>query len=187
MNRPAYIAFAAVAVLVVVFALMFLSLSAKMETLDKNYQSILTADHDSLTTLHRQLDSLRQQMPGLGEYMSGIQLHVSRLWYSGQALNWSLASYEVNELGEAIEGAEGLHATRDSVNISAVLQSLHNTQLELLRQSIGAKQRRAFLDAYQQTLATCNGCHRAAGYGFIHIVSPTAPPVTNQSWVPENR
>ena len=59
---------------------------------------------------------------------------------------------------------------------------MHNTQLEMLGQSLLSKQRKKFLDAYRQTLEACNGCHRSAGYSFIHIVTPVAPPVTNQLW-----
>lgn len=33
-----------------------------------------------------------------------------------------------------------------------------------------------------ETLSACNECHTAAGYKFIHIIRPSAPPVTNQKW-----
>ena len=32
------------------------------------------------------------------------------------------------------------------------------------------------------TEAACNSCHKAAGYGFIHIVKPIREPVVNQEW-----
>ncbi len=184
MNKTGYIALAVLVLALIAFAWKLSSLTSKVETQNGNLRSTIAAAQDSMMLLRRQVDSLKQQVPGLGEYMSGVQLHISKLWFAAQALNWDLASYELNELGEAIEGAEALRATRDSVNITAVLQSLHDTQLDLLTRSVRSRHRQAFLDAYSQTIATCNGCHRAAGYGFIHIITPTAPPVTNQRWVP---
>jgi hypothetical protein len=38
---------------------------------------------------------------------------------------------------------------------------------------------------YDETLSACNGCHSDAGYKFIQIVRPAAPPVMNQRFQPE--
>lgn len=184
MSKTGYIALAVLLLAVVVLASIVSTLSGKIETQGKSLVSTLATTQDSLVILRRQIDSLKQQVPGLGEYMSAIQLHISKLWFAGQASNWNLASYELNELGEAVEGAEALHAIRDSVSVTGVLQSVHNSQLETLKQSILGKKRKTFLNAYSQTLDACNGCHRSAGYSFIHIMMPTAPPVTNQRWEP---
>jgi hypothetical protein len=142
---------------------------------------------DSVSVLHRIIDSLRVQTPGLGEYMSTIQLHIAKLWFAAQASNWKLAKYEHDELEETIETAEALHAKRDSVNISAVLQSVRQTQLPLIEQAINKKSLHVFENAYSQTLAACNGCHRPAGYEFIHIITPTREPVANQQWKVDNQ
>ena len=137
---------------------------------------------DSLALLHRAVDSLKAQTPGLGEYMSTIQLHAAKLWFAGQAANWKLARYEHDELEETIEAAEVLHARKNDVDITAVLESVRQTQLPMVEQAISRKSPTAFKSAYSQTLAACNGCHRPAGYEFIHIITPTREPVTNQRW-----
>ena len=141
-------------------------------------------DHmkDSVHVLNLVVDSLRAQVPGLGDYMTTIQLHVAKLWFAGQASNWKLAKYELDELAEAMEAAESLHAKRKDVDISVVLRSVRLAQIPLLEQSLEKKNHHAFGDAYDQTLAACNGCHRPAGYEFIHIVTPNREPVTNQRW-----
>lgn len=136
----------------------------------------------SLTLVQRVADSLRAQTPGLGEYMSTIQLHAAKLWFAGRAANWKLAGYEHDELEETIEAAEALRATKNNVDITAVLQSVRQTQLPLLGVAISGRNIRAFDNAYNETLAACNGCHRSAGYEFIHIITPTREPVTNQQW-----
>ena len=96
--------------------------------------------------------------------------------------NWDLATYELDELSETMDGARALHVFKNGLDVSGVLQSVQQTQLPLIRQAIESKGRLSFSDAYGQTLDACNGCHRSAGYGFISIMPPTAPPVTNQHW-----
>ncbi|HCV44293.1 MAG TPA: hypothetical protein DGH68_12465, partial [Bacteroidetes bacterium] len=56
------------------------------------------------------------------------------------------------------------------------------TQLPMMRKAVEAKELKTFKTLYAQTLEACNGCHHAAGYGFIHVITPLAPPVTNQQW-----
>ena len=41
--------------------------------------------------------------PELGEQMLGIQLRHARLWFAGEAQNWNLAAFEVQELKEAFD------------------------------------------------------------------------------------
>lgn len=177
-NIPAIVA---VVVLVLAVALHFLWVSsARKETRALN--ETVAQMRDSLALLHQVVDSLKAQTPGLGEYMSTIQLHTAKLWFAGQAANWKLAKYEHDELEETIEAAEALHAKKNTVDVSAVLQSVRQTQLPLIEEAIAKKSLRAFEDAYSQTLATCNGCHRPAGYEFIHIITPKREPVTNQQW-----
>ena len=187
MKKAIVIGLAVVLPATAVLIFMAETLSRRLTAEDQILKSTFAKTRDSVMALRREVDSLRQQLPGLGEYMSSIQLHVSKLWFAGRSLNWPLADYELGELGEAVEGAETLHARRNDVDITGVLQSLHQTQFELLRTTILKKEKSQFLDAYQQTLATCNGCHRSAGYGYIHVVTPAAPPVTNQRWEPEGR
>lgn len=139
---------------------------------------------DSVTLLRSRFDSLKARTPGLGEYMSTIQLHITKLWFAAHASNWRLARYEHDELGEAMEAAEALHARRDSVDITSVLASIRQTQLRLLDSAITGKEVRRFGKAYDETLSACNGCHRSAGYPFIRIIIPTREPVTNQRWDP---
>jgi hypothetical protein len=137
---------------------------------------------DSLAVLQLVADSLRARTPGLGEYMTTIQLHISKLWFAGQASNWKLAKYELDELAETMEAAESLHARRNDVDVSSVLRSVRLTLVPLFNQSLVKKSPWAFGDVYNQTLVACNGCHRPAGYEFIHIVTPTREPVSNQQW-----
>jgi cytochrome c553 len=93
-----------------------------------------------------------------------------------------LAEYELDELKETIEAAKGLNAEKNGVKISDVLDSVLQTQVIQLAESIKRRSAAEFQKSYDETLTACKGCHSAAGYKFIHIVRPTAPPVTNQKW-----
>ena len=89
---------------------------------------------------------------------------------------------KLDELKETIEAAKGLNAEKNGVKISDVLDSVLQTQVIQLAESIKRKSAAEFQKSYDETLSACNGCHSAAGYKFIHIVRPSAPPVTNQMW-----
>lgn len=177
-NRTAYIVLGLLIVSVLVIGLWMSSTASEVEHLKTSVGEF----SDSVQTLLATLDSLKEQMPGLGDYMSTIQLHTAKLWFAAQAANWELVRFELHELDETIEAAEMLHATKNNVNISSVLQSMRETQLFQMSQASDEKDLNAFKRIYGQTIEACNGCHRPAGYAFIHITHPSAPPVMNQSW-----
>ena len=114
--------------------------------------------------------------------MTTIQLHAGKLWFAAQAANWDLAKYELDELKETMEAAKGLNEEKNGVKISNVLDSVLQTQVADLEKTLESKSQTEFKKSYDETLSACNGCHTEAGYKFIHIVRPTAPPVTNQKW-----
>jgi hypothetical protein len=109
-------------------------------------------------------------------------MHAAKLWFAVQASNWELAEYELDELKEVMESAKTLNAEKNGVRISGVLDSVLQTQVARLAESIKRNDAAEFQRSYDETLAACNGCHTEAGYKFIHIVRPSGPPVTNQKW-----
>jgi hypothetical protein len=166
-------------------ALVLLTTSSRFRATEQRIaqlESSLLEAIGKLDAAQGSLDSLQDRAPGLGEYMSTIQLHSAKLWYGGRAKNWKLAVYELDELGETVEAAERLHAVKNGVDVSSVLRSVQDTQLAALRRFIVEERGEGFRNAYGELLAACNGCHRTAGYAYIHIVVPTREPVANQRW-----
>jgi len=137
---------------------------------------------DSLKRVQGELATVKESVPGLGEYMTTIQLHAGKLWFAAKASNWQLAEYELDELKETMEAAKKLNEEKNGVKISNVLDSVLQTQVTQLAESIKRKSPPEFQKSYDDTLSACNGCHTEAGYKFIRIIPPTAPPVTNQKW-----
>lgn len=142
----------------------------------------LAALQESLERVQAELATVRDSLPGMGDYMTTIQLHAGKLWFAAKASNWELAKYELDEMKETMEAAKGLNAEKNGVKISGVLDSVLQTQVAQLAEAIEHKSPAEFQKSYDETLNACNGCHAEAGYKFIHIVRPIAPPVTNQSW-----
>jgi len=159
-----------------------LRLDSEVQSLNRPNTGGLVALQDSLKRTQSDLASIKELAPGLGEYMTTIQLHAGKLWFAAKAANWELAQYELDELKETMEAAKALNAEKNGVKISNVLDSVLQTQVAQLAESVKRKSSGEFQKSYDETLSACNGCHTEAGYKFIHIVRPSAPPVTNQKW-----
>jgi hypothetical protein len=168
--------------LIVVLFWKVLSLDSQIRSLGESNGGTL---QESLTRMQAYVKAAKEPAPpGLGEYMTTIQLHAGKLWFAAKASNWELAEYELDELKETMEAAKGLNVEKNGVKISGVLDSVLKTQVAELDKSIKSKSQTEFQKSYDETLSACNGCHTEAGYKFIHIVRPSAPPVTNQRWEP---
>ena len=169
-------------VLIVALFLRVVRLDSQVQSLNQPNTGGLAALQDSLKRTQADLASIKELAPGLGEYMTTIQLHAGKLWFAAKATNWELAEYELDELKETMEAAKALNAEKNGVKISNVLDSVLQTQVAQLAESVKRKSSGEFQKSYDETLSACNGCHTEAGYKFIHIVRPSAPPVTNQQW-----
>lgn len=142
----------------------------------------MSAFESSVISADGQISSLKDQVPGLGEYMTGLQLHMAKMWFAAEASNWQLAEYELHELSETADAVAALKVSRDKIDISDEIKKALGPRITALRQSIDGHGTAGFADSYSAALNSCNGCHDSAGYPFIHITIPSAPPVTNQLW-----
>jgi hypothetical protein len=181
-NRTGYLAFGLCLMLLVFLLIKTANLSTEFETANEKNNRTAADLLGLMKRAEAELVDLKQTASGLGEYMTTIQLHVGKLWFAAKASNWELAQYELDELKETMEAAKGLNAEKNGVKISGVLDSVIQTEVAALDESLKSKNHSQFQRSYDETLSACNGCHESAGYKFIHIVRPTAPPVSNQRW-----
>ena len=184
MKYPAYLWGVPIvcAVLIGLLLLRVVGSDSRVRNLDQGNAGGLATLQDALKRVEAELATAKESMPGLGDYMTTIQLHVGKLWFAAKASNWELANYELDELKETMEAAKALNAEKNGVKISAVLDSVLQTQIADLAESIEHRSPVGLQKSYDETLSACNGCHTEAGYKFIHIIRPSAPPVTNQRW-----
>ena len=138
-------------------------------------------------SLESRLEKLENLEPDIGDFMKQLQLEMAKLWYAEKFRNKDLALYEISEMEESIAGVDTLNPTINDVNASGVLDALKNTQIAAMQKAIMLGDGKTFLKEYNETILSCNECHRAVGRGFNRITVPSAPPVTNQEWKPAGR
>ena len=118
--------------------------------------------------------------PGLGELMSANQMRHAKLWFAGQAGNWPLAAYELDELREGFDDVLTYQPHFKGKPIAKLLEPMTEPALAQLEAAIAAKNRARFEAAFDELSHACSSCHRELGYGFIAIQRPTASTFTNQ-------
>jgi hypothetical protein len=129
-----------------------------------------------LHSLENRLDSTYK--PGLGEFMSGIQVHHAKLWFAGEAQNWSLADFEINEIKESVEDINRYCRDRPEIqSLPMIGPAIDSVSLAVKYQNIDR-----FKQDFLVLTNTCNSCHRATKHAFNVIQVPDKPPFTNQSF-----
>jgi len=124
-------------------------------------------------------------VPGLGEIMAATATRHSKLWFAGQAQNWPLAAYELDELHEGFEDAEKFHPTHKniSVPIPQLIASTMNKPLEKLDDAIKKQDIVAFNKHFDELTDGCNSCHRTSEFEFNIVTRPMFNPFANQSFI----
>ncbi|MBB4369951.1 hypothetical protein GGD63_002744 [Bradyrhizobium sp. cir1] len=112
----------------------------------------------------------------LSDLMTRLQLQHAKLWFAGKLSNWSLASYEVQQIDRNLEAAGALLSDPSRI-------ALAKDRLQAVDQAIQQKDVPAFTQAYSALTNECNGCHRTGGFASITIQIPVRPPVANQLFV----
>lgn len=125
-------------------------------------------------------------VPGLGEIMAATQMRHLKLWFAGEAGNWPLAAYEVDELEEGFADAMRYHPRHKDAPrpLTEVIPEFTTAPIAALRAAIAARDRARFVAAYDALTDGCNGCHVASRFGFNVVVRPRANPYANQRFAP---
>jgi hypothetical protein len=122
--------------------------------------------------------------PGLGEFMAQISTRHLKLWFAGQAKNWPLAAYELDEIHEGLEDLAKYHPTHDKVKgaVPTMIDSYMKTALAQTETAIKAQDSKAFRAGYDSLTQGCNACHQANDFGFNVIQLPNHNPFSNQAF-----
>ena len=124
--------------------------------------------------------------PGLGEIMGLNQIRHDKLWFAGENGNWPLAAYELDELQEGLDDAVKYHPTHEKVPepLERLVPRYTSSAMQQLHAAVDAKDKVAFVKAFDALTAGCNQCHEAARFSFNVVKRPTSPPFTNQEFAP---
>ncbi len=126
--------------------------------------------------------------PGLGEFMTQLSYRHGKLWFAGQAQNWELAAYELDEIKEGLSDISQYHPNHHEVKgIPGQIERHMTAPIEQTAQAITAKNAEAFAAGFDGVTAGCNACHQANGFGFNVIVTPQANNYPNQQFILRSR
>src|SRR5262245_11972020 len=125
-------------------------------------------------------------VPGLGELMSLQQMRHVKLWLAGEAGNWELADYEIDELSEGFDDIVRFHPTHKDSPVAPkdAIPRMMTQPLADVRGAIGRKDAAAFAQAYDALTAGCNSCHQATNFSFNRVQRPASNPYPNQAFAP---
>jgi len=129
----------------------------------------------------------RLYVPGLGETMGATQMRHLKLWYAGEAGNWALADYELDEIEEGFADIVRYHPDehKDSpYPLKQLVPRFTTEPVARLRTAISNQNRRDFTTAYDALTRSCNACHAATLFSFNIVTRPTANPYSNQVFEP---
>jgi len=125
-------------------------------------------------------------VPELGELMSFQQMRYTKIWFAGQAGNWPLAAYEVDELGEGFEAVMEFHPTHDHAPVAPkdAIPRMITQPLADLKAAVAGRDSAAFEQTFDVLTTACNNCHKATNYGFIRVQRPETNPYPSQVFSP---
>ncbi|MCS7073533.1 MAG: hypothetical protein NZ108_03610, partial [Bacteroidia bacterium] len=127
-------------------------------------------------------NSEKEEEIELAVLMSYNQRFAEKLFFAGQANNWELADFYVEELSENAEKIISHRIIDDGVDISELTKGMLLPAIQKLQESVKAKNQSQFFRDYKSLIISCNGCHSAAKHGFIVIQEPQKPSQDNQSF-----
>jgi cytochrome c553 len=125
--------------------------------------------------------------PGLSEFMMVVQSHHTKLWLAGNARNWELADYQVDELKEVLEDIVERIPVYKEVPVGKLIETSAMPAIGDIETAIKARDGKAFASAFDKLTAACNACHEAANRGFIVVQRPAASAFPNQSFAPKRK
>ena len=131
------------------------------------------------TGLTRAQDSQEEAagLPRLSEIMVQQQMRHIKLWFAGDACNWPLADYEVDQLKDGFDDVAKL--------LGGDLAQQHvGGAISGLEKAIESKDHAAFVSAFDRLSAGCNACHGTLDHAFILIQRPVLLPYSDQNFSP---
>ena len=137
-----------------------------------------------IAALKKEIAELKKSAyhPELGEQMLTLQIRHARLWFAGQAQNWTLAAFELQEIKEAFDAVveqNADHAIFQPQRLADILPAMTKAPIMALRDAIDHGSKAEFDKTFDGLSAACTGCHKAAGTDFLVIQRPTAPLLDN--------
>jgi hypothetical protein len=101
-----------------------------------------------------------------------VQPRHIKLYYSGQAKNWRLAAFELNELRGALARVGRTIPTYRNISVDTAVASIFADTIKSVDAAINAADPAQFATAYGEMTAACNTCHVGMEHPFLVIKVP---------------
>jgi hypothetical protein len=113
-----------------------------------------------------------------------VQPRHLRLYYAGQAKNWQLAAFQVNELRGALARIGRTIPNYRNVNVDTAVAAIFADKLAAVSAAIKAGDEAQFMTAYGEMTAACNDCHKGMEHPFLVIKVPDGGYFPDQEFRP---
>ena len=135
---------------------------------------------DAIQKLEAEIKELKGQLPSQSHTMADVAYHFSNLWFAGQAQNWPLAEFYVDETRSHLRWAVRVRPVRPlstggEFHLADMLAGIEKGPLATLQASIKARDASQFSVTYKQMLASCYACHVAAEKPYLRLHVPEYP------------
>jgi len=122
---------------------------------------------------------------GFAEFMIFTQVRHGKLWFAGNARNWALADYQIDELKEGLEDAVKHFPSYKEIPVGQMIEATMTASIADVEGAIKARDHAKFTAAFDKLTGACNTCHQSAKRPFIVIQRPATPPYSNQAFAPK--
>jgi hypothetical protein len=113
-----------------------------------------------------------------------VQPRHIKLYYAGQAKNWTLAGFELNELRGALARVGRTIPTYRKISVDDTVAAIIADKIKTVDAAIKAKDAAQFTTAYGDLTQACNACHAGMEHAFLKITVPNAANYPDQDFGP---
>jgi mono/diheme cytochrome c family protein len=113
-----------------------------------------------------------------------VQPRHIKLYYAGQAKNWTLAGFELNELRGALARIGRTIPTYRKISVDEAVAAIFAEKVKAVDAAIKAADPAQFTAAYGEMTAACNACHLSLEHPFLKITVPDAANYPDQDFRP---
>ena len=113
-----------------------------------------------------------------------IQPRHMKLYYAGQQKNWTLAAFELNELGAALHRIGQTIPKYRNFSVDATVGSIFAPKLQAMDAAIKSGNAGQFTAAYADLTEACNTCHQGMEHAFLVVKVPDGQNFPDQDFRP---
>ena len=122
----------------------------------------------------------------MGDLMNTlVQPRHQKLGLAGQAQNWPLAKYALEQLRAAFANVASAKPKFAGMPVGELVDLALTPPLNAVDAAIKQQDAQKFATAYAQVTQGCNACHMELNHAFVVIKTPDASAFANQDFAPK--